>query len=116
MYTKPALCASAGNPGPRIHSCTTYARDAVFDGFCHRDARAIDYDGFVDRGPGEAPRHIGQVATKITHDTGQKSLRHWLNKGGRADTDEEREAARDIASEIARLMGIDIDPFEKEAA
>ncbi len=56
MYTKPVFCASAGNPGPRTHSCTTFARDAVFDGFCHRDARAIDYDGFVDRRPDELPR------------------------------------------------------------
>ena len=56
MYTKPVFRASAGNPGPRTHSCTTFARDAVFDGFCHRDARALDYDGFVDRRPAEAPR------------------------------------------------------------
>ncbi len=57
MYTtKPALCASAGNPGPRTHSCTTYARDAVFNGFHPRDARAIDHGGFVDRRPNEEPQ------------------------------------------------------------
>ncbi len=51
MYTtKPALCASAGN------SRTTYARAAVFEEFRPRDAAAIDYNGFVDRKPHEAPR------------------------------------------------------------
>ncbi len=33
-----------------------FARDAVFAEFRPRDARAIDYDGFVDRHPHERPR------------------------------------------------------------
>ncbi len=32
-----------------------YARAAVFEEFRPRDAAAIDYDGFVDRKPHEAP-------------------------------------------------------------
>ncbi len=56
MYNKPVLCASAGNSGPRTHSRAAYARDAVFDGFRSRDARALDHDGFVDRRPEQAPR------------------------------------------------------------
>ncbi len=57
MYTtKPALCASAGNPGPRTHSSTNYVGAAVLAKFGTRDARAIDYDGFIDRKPQEAPR------------------------------------------------------------
>ena len=56
MYTKPVFCASAGNLGPRTHSCTTFAREAVFAEFRPRDARAIDYDYFKDREPAEPPR------------------------------------------------------------
>ncbi len=33
-----------------------FARDAVSAEFRPRDARAIDYDGFDDREPAEAPR------------------------------------------------------------
>ena len=33
-----------------------FARQAVRLEFRARDARALDYEGFVDRGPGEAPR------------------------------------------------------------
>ncbi len=93
-----------------------FARQAVRLEFRPRDARALDQGDFRDRAPNQSPRHIGEVAAKVTNDTGQKSLRRWLNKAGHADTDEEREAARDIAREIARLMGIDIYLFEKEAA
>ncbi len=35
---------------------STFARDAVYLEFRHRDARAIDQADFVDRGPGQAPR------------------------------------------------------------
>ncbi len=110
------MCASAGNSGPRIHSCTTYARDAVFDGFCHRDARAIDYDGFVDRKPHEGPRHVGEVTAKVTNDTDQKSLRYWLNQAGRADSEEEREAALRTAHKIARVAGLKVDLPGQRAA
>ena len=83
MYTtKPALCASAGNPDPRIHSCTTYARDAVFDGFCHRDARAIDYDGFVDRHPHERPRLSPASWRRETNDTKRVELADLIGQVG----------------------------------
>ncbi len=32
-----------------------YARDAVFETFGYQHARAIDYDGFIDRKPNLAP-------------------------------------------------------------
>ena len=56
MYTKPVLCASAGNSCPRTHSRANFARDAVFAEFGTRDARALDYGGFEDRPPYEPPR------------------------------------------------------------
>ncbi len=56
MYTKPVLCASAGNSCPRTHSRANFARDAVFAEFGTRDAWALDHDGFVDRRPEQAPR------------------------------------------------------------
>ena len=77
MYTtKPALCASAGNPGLRTHSCTTYARDAVFDGFHPRDARAIDYDGFEDRQPHERPHRLDDVARLHANQRDRNHRRH----------------------------------------
>ena len=93
-----------------------FARQAVRLEFRARDARAIDYAGFRDRLPHERPRHIGEVAAKVTNDTGRKALRHWLNQAGRADTDDERQAALKIASEIARLAGLDADQIGREAA
>jgi hypothetical protein len=33
-----------------------FARAVVFEEFGYRHARAIDYDGFVDRKPNQAPR------------------------------------------------------------
>ena len=116
MYTKPVLCASAGNSYPRTHSRAAYARDAVFEEFSPRAARALDYDGFEDRKPHEGPRHIGEVAAKVTNDTGQRALRHWLNQAGRADSDEERQAALKIASKIANLMNLDAYLIGHEAA
>ena len=106
----------SSQPDPRGHSTrhAAYAREAVFEEFSPRAARALDHDGFRDRKPHEGPRHIGDVAAKVTHGTDMKALRHWLNEAGRADTDEERQAALKIAGEIAQLMGLDL--FEKEAA
>ncbi len=93
-----------------------FARAAVFAEFGTRNARALDQGDFVDRRPKQGPRHIGEVAAKVTNDTGQKSLRYWLNQAGRADTDDERKAALHTAHEIARLAGLDADLIGHEAA
>ncbi len=86
-----------------------FARDAVFAEFGTRNARALDQGDFEDRQPDHGPRPLGQITAKVTHDTGMKSLRHWLAQAGRADTDDEREAAIKTASEIARLAGLKVD-------
>ena len=109
----------ATRPASNAHSPrhrASFAREAAINAFGHRAASALDDPGFKDRQPDQPPRLLGQVATKITHDTGQKSLRHWLNKAGRADTDEEREAALRTVHEIGRLMGLDADQIGREAA
>ena len=103
-------------PDPISKHHAAFARQAVRLEFRPRDARAIDQSGFVDRGPGEAPRALGPIATKITQNTGQKSLHYWLNQAGRADTDDERKAALHTAHEIARLAGLDADLIGHEAA
>ena len=93
-----------------------FARQAVRLEFRTRDARALDQGYFVDRKPNVRPRHIGEVAAKVTRAAGQNSLRHWLNQASRADTDEEREAALAVASEIANLMGLEPTLIAQEVA
>ena len=94
-----------------------YARAAVFEEFSPRDARALDQDDFRDRAPNQEPRHIGQVTAKVTNDTGQRALRHWLNQAGQADTDDEHQAALKIARNIARAAGVThADLIGREAA
>ena len=38
-----------------------FARSMVFEVFRYRDARAIDYDDFIDRKPNQAPRPSPEV-------------------------------------------------------
>ncbi len=42
-------------PRPALRRRGDYARDAVFEAFGYQHARAIDYDGFIDRKPTPAP-------------------------------------------------------------
>ncbi len=91
-------------------------RDAVFADFRGRDARAIDQGDFVGRRPNDRPRHIGEVAAGVVQDVGDRALRHWLAQAAQAETYEDRAVALEIAGEIARLAGIDIDLPELEAA
>ena len=106
---------SVGNRPASQHR-TNFARDAVFEGFRPRDARALGHDGFKDRRPNDGPRHIGEVAAGVVHDVGDRALRHWLAQAAQAETYEDRTAALEIAAEIARLAGIDIDLPEVHAA
>ena len=50
--------------------------------------------------PDHGLRPLGKITTKVTHDTGMKSLRHWLHQAGRAATDDEREAALEIGGPV----------------
>ena len=95
---------------------TDLARAAVYTEFGARDARALDQGDFQDRQPDQPPRLLGQVAAKVTYDTGQKAMRHWLAQAAEAESEEQREAALKIAHSIARLAGLDADLIGHEAA
>ena len=86
-----------------------FAREATLDAFGRKAAHTLEEPDFEDRQPDPGPRALGRVAAKVADDTGMKALRHWLNQAGRADSGEEREAALEIAGEIASLMGLDAD-------
>ncbi len=116
-YTKSASGATAPDPSPSVSNRRAdFARQAVFAEFRPRDARALGHDGFKDRCPNDAPRHIGEIAAGVVQDVGDRALRHWLAQAARAESDEDRAVALEIASEIARLAGIDIDLPELDAA
>ncbi len=62
IYTHSATQAT--RPAPRTSSAkqrAAFARAAVFEEFRTRNARAIDYDGVVDRRPNEPPRPAPEV-------------------------------------------------------
>ncbi len=94
----------------------TFAREAAIDAFGPRAIQARDEPGFEDRRPAHGPRPLGQIAAQVTNNTGMKALRYWLNQAGRADSDQEREAALEIAGEIARLAGLETDLIGRKAA
>ena len=118
MFVYTTSTARAIEPASHISTQhrANFARAAVFAEFGTRNARALDQGDFVDRRPKQGPRHVGEVAAKVTNDTGQRTLRHQLNQAGQADTDEERKAALRTVHEIARLRGIDADLIDQEAA
>ena len=87
-----------------------FARQATISAFGPKAIHALGEPDFADHRPDCGPRPIGKIAAKVADDKGVLALRHWLNQAGRADSDEERKAALEIAGEIARLVGLDIDP------
>ncbi len=46
---------------PRKSTSASFARDAVFAEFQPKHARAIDYDGFIDRLPHQRPPTIYEI-------------------------------------------------------
>ena len=84
----------------------TFAREAAIHAFGPQGVQALDHGDFQDRRPDQAPRLLEQVTVKVARETGQTALRYWLNQAAHAGSDEEREAALEIAGEIARLMGL----------
>ncbi len=113
-YTKSASGATAPPENPTPNRRAAFARDAVFEEFRPRDARALGHDGFKDRRPNDSPRHIGEVAAGVVQDVGDRAVRHWLAQAAQAETYEDRAVALEIASEIADLMGLD--PIGRRAA
>ncbi len=107
--------ASATSADPNIAARRSrFAREAVRLEFAGKDAKALDQGNFVDHPPG--PRPLGQVVPKVTNDTSQRALRHWLGQAARADSEEEREAALRTAHKIARVAGLKVDLPGRRAA
>ena len=93
-------------PVPSNQNRAAYARQATFKAFGQRARWALDEPDFADRAPDDAPRPIGPIAAKVVEDVGRRALAHWLNQAAKAETDEEREAALEIARNIARMAGV----------
>ena len=102
------------HPSPASKHRADFAREATIAAFGGRAIQALGNPNFEDRRPDHGPRSLGKIAAKVANDTGMKAVRHWLNQAGRADSDEERQAALEIAAEIADLMGLD--PIGRRAA
>ena len=115
-YTKSASGATAPPDNPTPNRRADFARDAVYAEFRPGDARALDQVYFVDRRPDQEPRHIGEVAVNVVDDVGRRAITHWLKKACQTKG-EEREAALEIARNIARAAGIThADLIGREAA
>ena len=56
IYAHPTLSTSS--------RADTFARDAVFEEFRNRDARAIDQAGFVDRLPRQNPPRVHDIGRR----------------------------------------------------
>ena len=61
MFVYTTSTTQATEPAPSPQHRADFARAAVFEEFRTRNARAIDYDGFVDRRPNEPPRPAPEV-------------------------------------------------------
>ena len=59
------------------------------------------------------PKNAGKAPAD---DVGDRALTHWLDQAAQADNETDRGVALEIAREIARLAGIDIDLPELDAA
>ncbi len=57
------------------------------------------------------PRRLGEIANKIVAETGQKAVHHWLDKATRAENQQERAAALEIAENIAKALGLTVEDF-----
>ncbi len=117
IYTHHVGQASRPAPNtPSVKRRAAFAREAAIDAFGPKAIHALGAPGSADRRPGHEARPLGKITAKVANDTGQRALRHWLNQAGRADSDEERTAALEIAGEIAGLMGLDADLIGRRAA
>ena len=58
----------------KSNQCAAFARSAVLTEFRPRDARALDYDDFIDRRPCDEPVLLGDVVAKVVDDVGRRLL------------------------------------------
>ena len=100
----PGATARRNSPHHSIRPRNRFARAARNKAFRARDLSLAREPGFVDRQP-DQPVRLGDVATEVVADVGQRALRHWLNQAAQAEG-EEREVALQIAKEIAAMIGV----------
>ena len=93
-----------------------FARQAAIAAFGSKAIHALDKPNVEVCQPDHGPRPRGKVATTITRDTGLQAIRHWLAQAAKAESDEERETVLEIAGEIARLMGLEVNLIGQEVA
>ena len=101
--TKNGARSSAHNP---CH-CDAFAEAACRDAFRARDLRLAREPDFVDH----PPRRLGEIANKIVAETGQKAVHHWLDKATRAENQQARTAALEIAENIAKSLDLTLEDF-----
>jgi hypothetical protein len=91
-----------------------YAREARNKAFRARDLSLAREPSFVDRQP-EDSVPLGVVVDAVVDDLGQRALEHWIKEAAEAEG-EEREAALEIAKEIANMIGVEWTDVLSEAA
>ena len=98
----------ATQPDPRTpKTCDAFAEAACRDAFRARDLRLAREPDFVDR----PPRRLGEITKQIVAETGEKAVHHWLEEATRAETQQERAAALEIAENIAKVLGLTLADF-----
>ena len=89
---------------------TEYARGLTIA--AHPKSQWVFQDpDFQDRAPNQPPRRLGEIANKVVAETGEKALRHWLDKVAQAGSEQERRAAMETAQNIAKSLGLTLEDF-----
>ena len=102
--------SSRRNPSTR-KTCDAFAEAALGDAFRDRDLRLAREPGFVDRPPHRQARRFGEVVDQVVAETGEKAVHHWLDEATRAENQQERAAALEIAENIAKALGLTLADF-----
>ena len=64
IYTESRSSATERSRPKPSKQRDAFARDAVYEEFRPRDARALDYDGFHDRQPHERPPRAHEIGAR----------------------------------------------------
>ncbi len=111
IYQNPRTRATAPSPSSPSNSSEAFAQAAFGDAFRDRDLRLAREPGFVDRPPNRPRRRLSEVVDQVVAETGQKAVHHWLEEATRAENQQERAAALEIAENIAKALGLTLADF-----
>ena len=89
----------------------TFAKAALGDVFRGRDLSLARGPDFVDHPPHQQVRRLGEVVDQVVAETGEKAVQHWLDEATRAENQQERTAALEIAENIAKTLGLTLEDF-----